>query len=70
MLMMLAFFVDQVQELSCNLFKKAREKFKSRTSLWEKIRSMFNELFINSWDDLLNGIVYGYNKVILTPNTS
>lgn len=70
MLMMLAFFVDQVQELSCNLFKKAREKFKSRTSLWEKIRSMFNELLINSWDDLLNGIVYGYNKVILTPNTS
>ena len=42
MLMMLAFFVDQVQELSCQLFKQARAKFKSRTSLWEKIKGMFN----------------------------
>jgi len=36
MLMLLAFLVDQVQELSCYLFKKARAKFNSRTSLWEK----------------------------------
>jgi hypothetical protein len=36
MLMMLAFFIDQVQELCCQLFKAARAKFKSRTSLWEK----------------------------------
>jgi hypothetical protein len=70
MLMMLAFFVDQVQELSCQLFKKARAKFKSRTSLWEKIKSMFKEFFIESWDDIFNGIAYGYNDVPLIPNTS
>ena len=52
MLMMLAFFVDQVQELSCHLFKKARAKFKSRTSLWETIRSLFRQLF------LLVGMIY------------
>ena len=69
MLMMLAFFVDQAQELYCHLFKKARAKFKSRTSLWDKIRGMFSELFIKSWDDLFNGIAYGH-KTTFIPNTS
>lgn len=70
MLMMLAFFVDQVQELSCHLFKKARAKFKSRISLWDKMRGMFKEFLIGSWDDLFNSIAHGYNDVVLTPDTS
>jgi hypothetical protein len=70
MLMMLAFFVDQVQELSCHLFKKARANFKSRTSLWETIRSLFKQFFILSWDDLFRGIAHGYNKIVFMPNTS
>jgi len=70
MLMMLAFFIDQVQELSCYLFKKARAKFKSRTSLWEKMRGMFKEFMIDSWDSLFNGIAYGNKNNILIPNTS
>lgn len=70
MLMMLAFFVDQVQELYCHLFKKARAKFKSRTSLWERIKGMFINFFINSWDDLFNGIAHGVANAVLTPNTS
>jgi uncharacterized protein YfbU (UPF0304 family) len=70
MLMLLAFLVDQVQELSCRLFKKARAKFNSRTSLWEKMQGMFREYFINSWDDLFNAIAHGYNGTQLIPNTS
>jgi hypothetical protein len=70
LLMMLAFFVDQVQELSCHLFKKARAKFKSRTSLWENMRALFCHYSILSWDDLFNAIAYGANKPILVPNTS
>jgi hypothetical protein len=70
MLMMLAFFVDQAQELCCQLFKKARAKFKSRTSLWDKIRGMFNEFLIEAWDDVFNSIAYGYHKNVLVPNTS
>jgi len=46
MLMMLAFFVDQVQELSCHMFKKARAKFKSRASLWERMRGKFFNFFV------------------------
>lgn len=70
MLMMLAFFVDQVQELSCHLFKKARSKFKSRTSLWDKIRGMFKEHLIETWDDVFNAIAYGHQGGVLVPNTS
>jgi hypothetical protein len=70
MLMMLAFFIDQVQELCCQLFKAARAKFKSRTSLWEKIRGIFKEYLIDSWDDLLKAIAYGRQDPIkLVPNT-
>lgn len=70
MLMMLAFFVDQAQELCCQLFKKARAKFKSRTSLWENMRGLFKHYLIESWDDLFQGIAHGYNEVAFTPNTS
>jgi len=71
MLMMLAFFIDQIQELCCQLFKAARAKFKSRTSLWETMRGMFKEFLIHSWDDLFNTIAYGHQQpVLLTPNTS
>jgi hypothetical protein len=70
MLMMLAFFVDQVQELSCHLFKKARKKFKSRTSLWETVRGLFRHYLIESWDDLFNSIIYDHVGIVLKPNTS
>ena len=71
LLMMLAFFIDQVQELSCQLFKSARAKFRSRTSLWEKMRSLFKEYLIESWEDLYNSIAYGRETPVkLKPNSS
>lgn len=56
-------------ERCCYLFKKARAKFKSRASLWDRIRGMFINFFINSWDDVFNGIAHG-NNAVLIPNTS
>jgi hypothetical protein len=70
MLLMLAFFVDQVQELCCELFKKARAKFRTRIGLWSKMKSLFQEYVIASWDDLFNAIAYGQKEVYLSPNTS
>lgn len=70
MLMLMAFFIDQIQELSCSLFKKARAKFRSRTSLWDRTKSMFKELLINKWDDLFNAIAYGCASYVLVPDTS
>lgn len=69
LLMVLAFFIDQAQELSCNLFKKARAKFKSRTSLWERIRGIFQEFLVKSWEDLFNAIANGH-EAVLVPNSS
>jgi len=70
MLMMLAFFIDQVQEHCCELFKNARNKFKTRIALWQKMKSLFLSFAITSWEDLLNSIAYGYQEVALTPNSS
>lgn len=56
-LIMLSFLVDQVEELSCAMFKAAREQFKSRTSLWDKIRGLFFSCLIESWDVLWRVII-------------
>ena len=63
-LMMLAFFVDQVQELACQLFKKARAKYKSRTSLWDEVLVMFKGFLIPNWEFLYQAIAYGYKSTI------
>jgi hypothetical protein len=70
MLMMLAFFVDQLQQTCCFLFKKARNKFRSKKSLWEEMRSLFFRYLIDTWDDLFNSIADGHSDIILKPNTS
>ena len=70
MLMMLAFLVDQVQELCCNLFQMARQQFCSRTSLWNKLRGLFKEYFIISWESLWLAIIYGHKGGVLQPDTS
>jgi hypothetical protein len=70
MLLMLAFFVDQIQELCCDLFKKARNKFKTRICLWITMNSLFTLYVITSWEDLYNAIAHGHGVATLTPNTS
>src|SRR5229473_5809822 len=42
LLMMLAFLVDQTQQLCCPLFQAARAKCRTKRSLWEKIRKCFD----------------------------
>lgn len=49
-LMMLAFLVDQIQQLCCPQFQSALQKCKKRIRLWEKIRNWFLTFFIDSWD--------------------
>jgi len=59
MLMMLAFLVDQVQELCCNVFQQALKKRESKIGLWKKMQSLFTEFLIDSWDDLFHVIIHG-----------
>jgi len=70
MLMMLAFLVDQVQEMCCDLFQAARQEFRSRTSLWDKLKGLFKEYFVVSWDTVWLAIIYGHKGGVLQPDTS
>jgi hypothetical protein len=70
MLMMLAFLGDQTQELGCRLFQAARARFRSRTSLWEKLRSLFTTYYIRDWPTLWAAILSGHQPAELQPDTS
>ena len=57
LLMMLAFLVDQIQQLCCPLFQAAWTKCKSKRSLWERVRSKFKEFYIKTMEDLYRSII-------------
>lgn len=59
MLMMLAFLVDQTQQLSCKLFRAVWLKLGSKRALWERMRSIFKEFSIQSMQMLYEAILYG-----------
>ena len=40
-LMMLAFYIDQIQQASCQYFKKLLAALKTRVKLWESLRAVF-----------------------------
>lgn len=69
-LMMLAFLVDQVQELSCRLFQAARARFRSRTSLWERMRAIFTDFRIPDWSALWRAIAGKHVGPVLIIDTS
>lgn len=48
LLMMLAFLVDQTQQLCCPLFRAVWNKLGSKRMLWERIRSFFLEYVVYS----------------------
>jgi hypothetical protein len=68
-LMMLAFLVDQVQQLACELFQAVLDKKGSRRRLWEHMRALFKTLEFKSMEHLFKAILYGYKAqvVILAP---
>lgn len=70
LLMMLAFLVDQAQELGCRLFQAARQRFRSRTSLWERLRALFRDFYIPDWQSLWTAIARGHVASLLSPDTS
>lgn len=67
-LMMLAFLVDQVQELSCTIFNAAKNRFYSKVSFWKKFRGMFLEHDIHHWHDFYFSIIYKHKGKRLKPD--
>jgi len=68
-LMMLAFFVDQLQQLGCKTFNKALTRLHTKKSLWERQRSLFFTFFIADFEALWNALGYGH-RAKLIPDTS
>jgi hypothetical protein len=62
LLMLLAFFVDQVQQLCCPLFQAALQKAGSKRQLWEDLRSFFRTLVFTSLAAIWEAIARGLDK--------
>ncbi len=60
--MMLAFLVDQTQQLCCALFRAVWRKLGSKRLLWERMRSLFYTYRLESMRELLEALFYGLEK--------
>jgi hypothetical protein len=71
-LMMLAFLVDQTQQLCCALFRAVWTKLGSKRLLWERMRALFYDYRLESMRELLEALFYGFEKPrpILITDTS
>jgi hypothetical protein len=61
-LMMLAFLVDQVQQLCCPLFQAVWAKLGSKRRLWERMRALFYDYALASMRQLFEALFYGLKK--------
>jgi len=66
-LIMLAFFIDQIQQAACPLFQAVLKKEGSRKRLWEHTRALFYTLSFSSMAEIYRALLYGYTveKVII-----
>ena len=71
-LMMLAFLVDQTQQLCCALFQAVWAKLGSKRLLWERMRALFYAYRLESMQELFEALWYGIEKhhPIFTIDTS
>jgi len=67
MLMMLAFLVDQVQQLCCPLFRAVWKEEGSKRALWESLRSHFRHFTFQSMRHLQQVMLYDLAKNIPAP---
>ena len=61
-LMMLAFLVDQTQQLCCALFRAVWAKLGSKRLLWERMRALFYDYRLDSMRELLEALSVGFEK--------
>ena len=63
-LMMIAFLVDQIQQLGCTFFKMALQSVETKNRLWRKMRVYFDCFLIPSWEALYEAIICRISSVI------
>lgn len=61
-LMMLAFLIDQAQQMSCWLFKAALARKAGKRYLWEDIRAFYRIFQVDSMEAILRAIAFGFEK--------
>ena len=61
-LMLLAFLVDQAQQLCCALFRAVWAKLGSKRRLWERMRALFYDYAFASMRQLFEALLYGFKK--------
>src|SRR3989475_4326941 len=61
-LMMLAFLVDQAQQLCCALFRAVWLKLGSKRLLWERMRALFYTYALMSMRQLFEALLYGFKR--------
>src|SRR3989440_3730827 len=61
-MMMLAFLVDQTQQLCCALFRAVWAKLGSKRLLWERMRALFYGYHLKSMRQLFETLFYGYER--------
>ncbi len=70
-LMMLAFLIDQTEQMCCGLFQGALKKLKFKKSrLWRRIRGFFEFHILSSWEALYKAIVQGSEAYAVFVDTS
>lgn len=57
MLMMLAFLIDQVQEICCQLFQRCRRCMGTYRNLWEEMRVLFRRVPLLNWENFYRILV-------------
>jgi len=64
-LMVLSFFIDQIQEIACHLFQLMRKEAGTYRTLWQRMRTFFEYFIMPSWEEFYQLIARQK-----TPNTS
>ena len=60
--MLLAFLVDQTQQLCWALCRAVWAKMGSKRLLWERMRALFYDYYLESMRELFEALLYGYEK--------
>jgi hypothetical protein len=67
MLMMLAFLVNQIEQIGCPLFRAVAKKFRTKRALWENVRSHYQHFIFQSMWHLYQVILYDLAKHLPAP---
>jgi hypothetical protein len=69
-MMLLAFLIDQVQELCCPVFQKAITFHLRKKYLWEGVKSTFKLLNISTWEDFYRIVSFDIKLQITYDNSA